>query len=209
MKSWMQNISEAKSVIDLFIPGTHDSATSGVDLPFVTTQSKNIMEQLESGIRFLDIRINKVNVKGVEGIVLVHGKVPLLKEFWRDAFDPVKEFLYDNPTEFVIVSIKEDDLTDTANISNNDVKSILDNGVYVSSQIELDELTVKECRGKIIFINRINSEGYCWGSKKIKVGDNYSLPTEFREQVIVPGIKERTQRICVPIPDPTWSDLVN
>ncbi|RYV04143.1 hypothetical protein SOPP22_01710 [Shewanella sp. OPT22] len=204
MKTWMQRISDTKKLTDMFIPGTHDSATSGVDIPFVTTQSKNILEQLESGIRFLDIRINKVKIGTTEGLVLVHGKVPLLKEFWRDAFDPIHEFLHHYPTEFVVVSIKEGDLTDTAQISESDLNTILSNGIFVSSQIELDKLTVEDCRGKILFINRINGEGYSWGDKKVNLSDDYSLPTRFREQVIVPGVKERTQRVCVPVSDKDW-----
>ena len=202
----MKNISETKKVIDLFIPGTHDSATSGVDIPFVTTQSKDIMGQLNDGIRFVDIRINRVNINGTSGIVLTHGPVPLFKEFWKDAFDPVKKFLHKNPSEFVVISIKEDELTATGRISDKDVALILRYGIFVSTKTALEELTVKDCRGKMIFLNRINKEGYAWGGDKMRLGDDYELPLMYREQVIVPGIKERTQRVCCPIPDPSWDN---
>ncbi|PVZ72138.1 phosphatidylinositol-specific phospholipase C domain-containing protein [Pelagibaculum spongiae] len=206
MKTWMSELPDTTKIVDLFIPGTHDSATSGINIPFVVTQDKNVTEQLNCGIRFLDIRINRVNVQGVEGLVLVHGKVPLLKEFWSDAIDPTKEFLHDNPSEFIFMSIKEGELTENGRVSENDVDSILSNGVYVSSQIKLNQLTVKDCRGKVVFLNRINSKGYKFNSNQTCIGDDYSLNLKFREQVIIPGIQERTQRVCWPIPEPTWTN---
>jgi len=58
--SWMSFIRDDVRLIDLVIPGSHDSATysmRGATRPFVQTQSYNLLGQLVYGIRYLDLRV--------------------------------------------------------------------------------------------------------------------------------------------------------
>lgn len=54
--AWMKRLSNQKNIDTISIPGTHDSASFyGGDI--VQTQSMSITSQLNSGVRFLDIRL--------------------------------------------------------------------------------------------------------------------------------------------------------
>ena len=58
--SWMSFIRDDVRLIDLVIPGSHDSATysmRGAARPFAQTQSYNLLAQLLCGIRYLDLRV--------------------------------------------------------------------------------------------------------------------------------------------------------
>lgn len=94
------------------IAGTHDSATAYVAMEnMARCQDKTIAEQLETGIRLLDIRLSK---KGDE-FYLVHAIADCYSDqakTKRLTFDEVltccKKFLADNPQETIILSIKQD-----------------------------------------------------------------------------------------------------
>ncbi|CAA6806346.1 MAG: Unknown protein [uncultured Sulfurovum sp.] len=197
--NWMKNISNDKLLINLNIPGTHDSATyTTINLPYVTTQSKSITAQLHEGIRFFDFRLNKVTKTTDDtftGYALMHGIIPLGLDLYTGALEPILEFLNENPDEMIFVSIKsENSLID---INDKDVLQILGLGIWINNQNSaLNTLTLGECRSKIIFLNRINDIGFSW--KDFNIQDEYELPVNYYEQVITPEIQERTQRVCIP-----------
>ena len=57
---WMKNVEDEMFLGDMVIPGTHDSATTYVQLPyFMRCQSLTVKQQLEVGYRYLDIRLNE------------------------------------------------------------------------------------------------------------------------------------------------------
>ena len=61
---WMKELEDEISLDTVILPGTHDSATAYVQLPyFMRCQSLTIEEQLEVGFRYLDIRLNEENEK--------------------------------------------------------------------------------------------------------------------------------------------------
>ena len=60
MKTWMTHIPDAYLISEINLPGTHDSCTCRVQFPFFSKcQQTTIAQQLNSGIRFLDIRVEK------------------------------------------------------------------------------------------------------------------------------------------------------
>ncbi len=109
-KNWMSAIADSTVITRLTIPGTHDSGTYAwpAEGMFIKTQTKNISEQLEAGIRFLDIRVKLELFLNIPYLQVVHGdySMPLL------TFTPVVEacikFLQDNPTETILMSVKMD-----------------------------------------------------------------------------------------------------
>ncbi len=71
-EDWMAALPEDRLLSELVIPGTHDSATRYVQLAWVTRcQDLGIREQLETGFRYLDIRLG-VSGNG-DGLQLMHG----------------------------------------------------------------------------------------------------------------------------------------
>lgn len=88
------------------IPGTHDSGTYDLVSPvagsWAATQKLNILEQLEGGIRSLDLRVGYKGGDNESGLILVH-------DTWRtevsvkSAMQQVVAFLEKNSSEFLIL----------------------------------------------------------------------------------------------------------
>ena len=55
--NWMAALSDTATIDQLNIPGTHDSGTSNLNANYHNTNSLNISEQLQMGIRYFDIRL--------------------------------------------------------------------------------------------------------------------------------------------------------
>lgn len=85
--NWMKSFDDTVWITKLNLPGTHDSCSSGkiLDLSsdvfergfeedFVTTQSWTIPEQLNAGIRVLDLRVGWWTVNGNNDLYMCHCK---------------------------------------------------------------------------------------------------------------------------------------
>ena len=105
--NWMKGVDGSKLVSELTIPGSHDSATGDSTIIDTTnllkTQSLTISEQLEQGVRFLDIRAKLI----YNGYILVHGKLDLKLSFSKLISD-CKSFLQENPSEMILFSLKKE-----------------------------------------------------------------------------------------------------
>lgn len=105
---WMSRVPDATRLVHMSIPGTHDSGSLyGAD-PFVTplltkTQSLTIAQQLKAGIRFLDIRLRHVDNR----LAVHHGSIHQ-QQMFEDVLRDVTRFLEANPTETVLVRVKEE-----------------------------------------------------------------------------------------------------
>ncbi len=105
--NWMKNIKDELNIIDIAIPGTHNSATEAIEyVKFINffinwnikTQSWSILEQLLSGIRYFDIR------PGKNGIIY-HGifKTNLTFDYITNI---MCNFLDENSSEGIIMRIQ-------------------------------------------------------------------------------------------------------
>jgi len=110
LSNWMGSLPDDKSIYSLNIPGTHDSCTwnyTGLLPEVVTTQSSSIFNQLDAGIRFLDIRLGVNNSTGqimvYHGDALLSDTVQLVDVLWG-----LYHFLDAHPTETIIASLKVD-----------------------------------------------------------------------------------------------------
>ncbi|KAG7010865.1 plcA, partial [Cucurbita argyrosperma subsp. argyrosperma] len=102
-KNWMTNLgSERTRVNQIVWPGTHDSATDDIGIPFITRpfaqcQSLSIYDQLVLGTRLFDIRIQ-------ENRLVCHG---ILSTYSVDVvFADVKKFLAETQSEIIILEIR-------------------------------------------------------------------------------------------------------
>ena len=107
--NWMHYVNGNKKLSDLTIPGTHDSGTWTLGLSY-QCQTMTLAAQLHSGIRFLDIRLkpsgdnDKLQVWHGGG-----GETGL--QFTEDIVDVCRAFLHENPSETLIMSIKDESQT--------------------------------------------------------------------------------------------------
>ncbi len=148
--SWMEGLDDGARISELSIPGTHDSgATHSIADVAGKCQSLTIDEQLELGVRFLDIRL-KLNSDKLD---VVHSFVDQGASFDSVLSDMVS-FVESNPTEFLIVSIKEDADADNSTVSFAEkLEEMLFEHSVVSRNTRLPE-TVGEARGKIYIVSR-------------------------------------------------------
>ena len=149
-KIWMKDIQDGTKIRDIAIPGSHDTMAlySIADLAG-QCQTLSLNDQLKLGVRFLDIRL-KVNHDSLEA---VHGFVDQKADF-ASINKTVTSFLEKNPTEFIIMSIKEevdpgkgDPAFEKTLIKN------LDHSVYLKEQKVLPTY-IEEVRGKVLILSR-------------------------------------------------------
>ena len=101
---WMAALDDGASLRSLTIPGTHDSgALHSIADVSGKCQTLSIGEQLKIGVRFLDIRLQLVDNE----FKVVHSFVDQMTDF-EDVLNDMTEFIRNNESEFLIVSIKED-----------------------------------------------------------------------------------------------------
>jgi 1-phosphatidylinositol phosphodiesterase len=106
LSNWMSLVNGSKLLSELSIPGTHDSGAKSPssDAGRLTTQTRTIAEQLDDGIRFLDIRVGYTNNE----FALYHEDVSLGLTF-QDVLDTCSTFLTNHPRETIIMSLKKED----------------------------------------------------------------------------------------------------
>ena len=100
-EGWMAALPDTMKVCRVSIPGTHDSGTAGVRFPmkhYARTQTMDLSEQWDSGIRFFDLRPKLEGGK----LKIYHGPANCHLEFEQALFI-FKQKLEKNPKEFCIV----------------------------------------------------------------------------------------------------------
>jgi 1-phosphatidylinositol phosphodiesterase len=151
-KNWMGALPDNVSIKDVSIPGTHD-AGSRFGGAAAETQTWTITEQLNSGIRYLDIRCRGVGNK----FTIHHGSFYQNQNF-DDVTTEVKNFLSNNPKEVVVMRIKKE--TDSA--AGSSTYSEIWNG-YLNNYPNLfyssnnSNASLGEVRGKIFVLCQIPS----------------------------------------------------
>lgn len=101
---WMSLVDGTKKVSELSIPGTHDTMSFyGGDI--TQTQSMSLQNQLDSGVRALDIRVKYDS--GSMGIY--HGIVFQHAYLGQDVFQVITEFLTQNPGETIIMHVQQEE----------------------------------------------------------------------------------------------------
>ena len=102
-KNWMERLPDDTLFRDITIPATHDSCANRdlLGLPSISSnQDLSLREQLEAGVRCIDIRITE---KGGE-YGIYHGPV-FMKITLSDVVEICRDFLQENLTEFILMFI--------------------------------------------------------------------------------------------------------
>ena len=170
---WLGKIQQGTQINFLAIPGTHDAASfTGVSsMPVLTiTQQLNINEQLESGVRVLDMRVahwwrdaSRLRSAVPEDIYMCHGKVVFSLKL-SEQLEIVKEFLSDNPTEFVAMIFQQQgtisaNVTERKRVTDLIMKKITD--VFSPEWIFRPKAgatmwpTVKQLKKKVMLFSRL------------------------------------------------------
>ncbi len=135
---------------DVSLPGSHDTmAFYSVGDLAGQCQTLPLKEQLNLGVRFLDIRLKEDK----NSLKLVHGFVDQ-KATFKDVNKVVTSFLKEHPQEFIIMSIKEE-----AEASHSDLPfekallNYLDDDIYLKDQTTIPTY-ISDIRGKVLLLSR-------------------------------------------------------
>ena len=183
--AWMSSVKDDMKLIDMSIPGSHDSgATHSIFDVAGKCQELNVKQQLNIGTRFFDLRLQLVN----DDFRIIHGPVDQNLKF-DSVLKDLTSFINKYNSEFIIISIKEEDSSINSGRSFEEVlKEKFDQYKDVISFNDTLPSTVKEARGKIHILSRYNlSFGYPsyygWSDdttfilNDLYVQDNYCIDT--------------------------------
>lgn len=161
LDAWMRELRDETLLSALSIPGTHNSPTCHLAPPSVRCQAVSPREQLKNGVRFFDIRVQPQYPDRLEKdeLILVHSVFPISltgNKYFSDLMREVNEFLEQNPSETLIISLKREG---TGNAKDEQLAHILqkhyaraDSHWWVRPKIP----TLGEARGKVILLRRFN-----------------------------------------------------
>lgn len=176
---WMAAVDDSRLLNEINLPGTHDSATTYVELAFFSRcQDLSILEQLEAGIRYLDIRLGIEDGK----MKLMHGftnakknALPWSEKLWLgDVLSQCYEFLKQHPTETIVFMVKQEYGDESVAEFETLLNSyIMENPDYWYLSDSLP--TLKEARGKLVLMRRYDDKAelgaasgvpMAWGNPK-------------------------------------------
>jgi|SRR5947209_3778261 len=175
---WMTALKADVTLSRLSLPGTHDTMSFyGGDIAQAQTLSLN--EQLQSGVRALDVRCwhNR------DTFVIHHGVMPQFATF-GEVLKTVVGFLVDNPGETVVMRVKEEF---TAMDNTESFEQTFDRAYWAyykdyfyqhpaNSSSDPNNPPLAEMRGKIVLLqNFSNSYGIRYGSDQFDIQDQYNL----------------------------------
>jgi hypothetical protein len=113
-RNWMELMKadiKSTKLIDLIIPGSHDSGSCGINdkewgSTIYITQKVPIFDQLLIGARFLDLRYGPGSTWDAQDVKVMH---QMFKgEYLKDILSKINEFLNQNPKEFIIINFQEE-----------------------------------------------------------------------------------------------------
>lgn len=162
--NWITALDGNIYVSQMSIPGAHDAAT-GEDMAtiigdiFASTQEQTLQTQWNLGVRAFDLRPAIYDGIFTDELWLYHG-MTRVNVSWADAMETIKKNLTANPGEFAIILFRhEDERTLGKNTNTTDFNNYMTNWINANSTWIVDwkpDLTIDECRGKIILISRFS-----------------------------------------------------
>ncbi|KAI9038052.1 phosphatidylinositol-specific phospholipase C [Aspergillus affinis] len=210
LNAWMGELKDNTLVSSLSIPGTHNSPTCHVAPPSVRCQAVSPKEQLQNGVRFFDIRVQPQypNDPAKDDLALVHSVFPISltgNKYFRDLMREVDDFLKQNPSETLIISLKREG---PGEHTDEQLGRILhdhyarsESNWYTEPKIP----TLGEVRGKVVLLRRFNIAqnlkeahgGRGWGIDASAWADNCANATCASGQVCIQDFYEvqETQNI--------------
>lgn len=162
-KNWLSKIDDNVKINKINIPGSHDSAAYNIPMSFkARCQEESITNQLNMGIRYLDIRLK--NEKN--GLFLSHGPITCFnnnreKYSFKDLLRECNNFIVKNKSEFIILNIKNERIKTTLNEFNEEIKKDVNSIIAEKTlYLEKDIPTLKDVRGKIIILRRYEGKDF-------------------------------------------------
>jgi 1-phosphatidylinositol phosphodiesterase len=106
--TWMSRLDGGVSLLDLTIPGTHDSCCENpaYGTEWSHTQNWGIPQQLQEGVRFLDIRCN--GLQGAPDELGIYHSDAYQHIRLQDVLDQCRSFLQAHPGETIVMRLRNE-----------------------------------------------------------------------------------------------------
>jgi 1-phosphatidylinositol phosphodiesterase len=149
---WMTGLHDSIKISRLTLPGTHETCSlKGGAL--TACQTRSLQDQLNAGIRFIDIRCRHIN----NGFAIHHGPIYQGITFDTGVRDVCVNFLRANPGECIVMSVKEEyNPTGDTRTFEDTFDAYLqgfENFWYLGDGVP----TLKDVRGKIFLLRRFSA----------------------------------------------------
>ena len=146
---WMKSLDDNTSLREVNMPGSHDTMALYSIGDFAgQCQDLTLKDQLNLGVRFLDIRLKEKSNK----LIAVHGFIDERATF-ESIINTMKNFLKDHSDEFIMMSVKEEADAENSNVPFDTlVKSYLDDDLFIKDTAIPSK--VGDVRGKVVLLSR-------------------------------------------------------
>ncbi|XP_061787068.1 1-phosphatidylinositol phosphodiesterase-like isoform X1 [Nerophis lumbriciformis] len=168
--SWMSAIPDDRPLSEVTMPGTHNTMAlyGGV---YAECQTWSLANQLQAGIRFLDVR-----VRHVDGKLIIHHGVVYQQAHFGDVLRGVADFLSNYSSETVLMRIKEEQ-SETRDFYGAVVE-------YVNRYAHWDLLwhsrlvpTMSQARGKLIVLQDFQGPDLGMRYNSLQIADSWKVTT--------------------------------
>lgn len=180
--TWMSQYPDGLSISRLSIPGTHDSMAlePGPIFYWAKCQSLGLREQLDAGIRALDIRCEHYydSDKGLYRFWIYHGPTRQRVNF-GDVLLECMNFLSDNPTETILMNVQQNN-TDKGTTQKfwetfEDYWSLVPQYRVWSSTDYTRIPKLGEVRGKIVLLQNFENDAFDPNSENYDTSRQFGL----------------------------------
>ena len=180
---WMSRLDNRMKIRDVTLPGTHDSGSRyGGDI--VQTQSLTVRQQLDAGVRYLDIRLRHID----DAFTIHHGPVYQKMNF-DGVLTQVGSFLKDHPSEVVLMRVKEEHTEKNCHRTFNDTfrdyyQRYGDLIWHPDQKADMSTVnpTLGELRGRLVFLQNLTSSEYSpygMAYSGFDIQDDYQVATNW------------------------------
>ncbi|MFD8146043.1 phosphatidylinositol-specific phospholipase C [Streptomyces sp. NPDC059708] len=192
-QDWMAGLGDSTPLPRMTIPGTHDSGARQGGL-YVACQNTSIAEQLDSGIRFLDVRCR---VTG--GSFAIHHAAFFQNLMFGDVLVACWNFLAAHPSETVLMRVKQEYSTESDATFRAVFDDYLDHRGWRPLFHIADTLpALGQARGKVVLLaDNAGLPGLRYGDGGVfDIQDDYNtepfakrgrIEDQFRKAVAQPG----------------------
>ncbi|MDQ8704833.1 phosphatidylinositol-specific phospholipase C [Streptomyces sp. LHD-70] len=193
-QGWMAGLADGAALSSLTIPGTHDSGAR-FGGPWTECQNTTIAEQLNSGIRFLDVRC-----RAIEGSFAIHHGAFYQELMFGDVLIACRDFLAAHPSETVLMRVKQE----YSEVSDADFAAVFTDYLDARGWRSLFHIgdtlpSLGRARGKVVLLadNGGLPGGIRWGdTSAFAIQDDYmaepfakwpQIEAQFRKAAAEPG----------------------
>jgi 1-phosphatidylinositol phosphodiesterase len=175
INNWMRSVKDEASLSSLTIPGTHDSGALHGGIAY-ECQSMSIEQQLNTGIRFLDIRCKLKN----DSLHIFHGDHDMSKSL-SEVLDDCRRFLSNHEDECIIMSLK--------NEGDHSIAQKMSEMIAADEKlwwIDNSIPSLGKVRGKIVLLRRYGADGSdAKGIDALPWGDDSDLFWTHNDEICV------------------------